>query len=524
MTRESDLARRSAEIRKFFRSTTANKATVSQYLHDVELEMAEFQVEINRLRTSIYTIERKRDRLKRNAELYKSLLFPIHAVPSEILSIIFTFSCERNVLSGSALPSALRLSMVCGRWRDIIFSSPHLWSNVEIDFGAWTKGSDVMTQLSELYLTRSQNSPLRLFLTLPDDDYAYDGTVSERDGLLTTLRSIIGQCERWEHFSLTTLPEDFPSAIFESIRGRVPLLESLHLMKKGSEPKQWRQLSDYFGICPALHTLYISPAPDSHPGKRMSLPWSQIKTLRLCGKVGIGRSGRDYTSHLVQNGVKTLDILALGHQSEVDGVFKHTTLAGITSLRIWDRSTDLRDRWPTWDSTCLEAFLHRSSCTITSLHLKSLPIIDVQVLSLLRMIPSITCLCIEEFRNHGQNRIVTKPFLDGLTVSESTPSISPSHFLPQLTDLKLVVHAKSLDANGFLNALSSRWLPDPSHASDLGVECLRRVAIVVILDLASRREQEQKGGHLDCLECFRDAGMRIAITYGSRSELYPKVS
>ncbi|KAK1227526.1 hypothetical protein PQX77_009433, partial [Marasmius sp. AFHP31] len=172
MTRESDLARRSAEIRKFFRSTTANKATVSQYLHDVELEMAEFQVEINRLRTSIYTIERKRDRLKRNAELYKSLLFPIHAVPSEILSIIFTFSCERNVLSGSALPSALRLSMVCGRWRDIIFSSPHLWSNVEIDFGAWTKGSDVMTQLSELYLTRSQNSPLRLFLTLPDDDYA----------------------------------------------------------------------------------------------------------------------------------------------------------------------------------------------------------------------------------------------------------------------------------------------------------------------------------------------------------------
>ncbi|KAJ8083163.1 hypothetical protein PM082_009032 [Marasmius tenuissimus] len=148
----------------------------------------------------------------------------------------------------------------------------------------------------------------------------------------------------------------------------------------------------------------------------------------------------------------------------------------------------------------------------------------MQVLSLLRMIPSITSLCIEELRDHGQNRIVTKSLLDVLTVSEGTPLISPTHVLPQLTDLKLVAHAKGLDANGFLNILSSRWLPDPSQAGDLGVECLQHVAIVVMLDLDSEREQDRKGGHLDCLECFRDAGMWIAITYGSRSELYPKVS
>ncbi|KAJ8083164.1 hypothetical protein PM082_009033 [Marasmius tenuissimus] len=392
MSRESDLARRSAEIRKFFRSTTADKATVSQYLHDAELEMALYQVEINRLRTAIHAIERKHDRMKRNAELYKSLLSPIHAVPSEILSIIFAFSCERNILSGSALPSALQLSMVCGRWRDIVFSTPRLWASVEIDFGAWTKGLDVLTQLSELFLTRSQTSSLRFALTLPDDNYMYDGSQPRGGRILATLRSIIGQCERWEQFSLTTLPQHFPSTIFESIRGRVSLLKSLHLLKKGSGRNRWSQLFSYFSTCPALHTLYISPEPNPPRVDQVSLPWSQVKTLRLsiaynsaafpllscCTAVeqlelddvgGWASGSNDYTNHLVQHRIRTLDVMKAGAQCEVDGAFKHTTLTGISSLRIWGHWAHLRAGWSTWDNTFLGAFLNRSSCTIAFLHL-----------------------------------------------------------------------------------------------------------------------------------------------------------
>ncbi|KAJ8083130.1 hypothetical protein PM082_008999 [Marasmius tenuissimus] len=46
-TGENDIASRSAQIRKFLRTTTSNKTIVSQFLHDVELEMQNYQAEIN---------------------------------------------------------------------------------------------------------------------------------------------------------------------------------------------------------------------------------------------------------------------------------------------------------------------------------------------------------------------------------------------------------------------------------------------------------------------------------------------
>ena len=112
---------------------------------------------------------------------------------------------------------------------------------------------------------------------------------------------------------------------------------------------------------------------------------------------------------------------------------------------------------------------------------------------------------------------MTGSFLNGLNASLAFPSSTP--LVPKLTDLKLVVHGKDLASDTFLKMLSSRWLPEPCQATEVGAECLRFVAVVVILD----EETDQKGGHLDCLDCLKDSGMGLAVTYGTLAELYPEV-
>ncbi|KAL0570084.1 hypothetical protein V5O48_011878 [Marasmius crinis-equi] len=537
MSRESDLARRSAEIRKFFRSTTSNKATVSQFLHDVEVEVEGYQAEINRLKTAIYTLENKRDRLKTTAQLYKSLLAPIHAMPSEILTMIFGYLCEENVLSTNKAPGAVQhLSMVCGRWRDIVDSAPSLWSNIRIDFRSWTKDFQCLTEMTERFLKKSGNHPLRLSFLFPAGDLS-----EGREGAYPALHSLVANCERWKSLSLRVAPAHFPSDIFRPVRGRLPLLTSLSLALEGS-PILWDTPFDYFDNCPALRSLRATPYVfdlDVEDQAQVSLPWSQIRSLQMfdsynmwafpvlyiCSGVetlevrDIGGldEDEDYSSHVVNSGIKTLNIAYASTQAEVDGVLQHTTLAGLTSLQICSGQDHMAGKnWPTWSDLHLQNFLQRSSCNITSLHLKSLPITDVQMLSLLRMIPSIVSLSIEEYLEEVENRVVTGTLLHGFAVSASSQSPSSTSLVPRLSDLKLVVHAEGLESDLMLKALSTRWLPDPIDAVETGVDCLRSVGIVVIVPA-----DEANGGHLDGLGCFRDAGMRLCVVYGMLHELYP---
>ncbi|KAL0570203.1 hypothetical protein V5O48_011759 [Marasmius crinis-equi] len=295
----------------------------------------------------------------------------------------------------------------------------------------------------------------------------------------------------------------------------------------------------FFDNCPALRSLHISPPfPGRYLTKVPSLPWSQIRWLRLfiaynvgafpilsrcsgvqhleANRVGFPYS-QSYSDHVVSNEITALDVTSAFDQNEVDGVFQHTTLKALSSLKICGgiRSMSGQTTWLEWNETRLRDFLQRSSCTITSLYLKNLPISDEQTLSLLRMMPNISSLCIEELRNEGENRIVTKTFLNGFDAKTSLTFPFSSPLVPRLAELKLVVHAKDLHSDPFTKALLCRWLPDPSEATELGVDCLQSIAIVVILG------PNQEGGCLDGLLGFRDAGMRLAITYGTVSELYP---
>ncbi|KAL0578809.1 hypothetical protein V5O48_003176 [Marasmius crinis-equi] len=194
-------------------------------------------------------------------------------------------------------------------------------------------------------------------------------------------------------------------------------------------------------------------------------------------------------------------------------------MSGLLSLRIRGYPFDLDSDESRWSDTHLRCFLQRSACTITSLHVERLTITDDQMLSLLQMISTLESLYIEELREDHEtlvNLIITATFLDRFAVNPCLDSLFSVPLVPRLTDLKLVVHAEDIQADRVLNAITSRWLPEPTHAAEIGVECLRSVAIVVMLD-----DADQQGGCLDALLGLRDAGMRLAITYGDVDELYP---
>ncbi|KAL0071680.1 hypothetical protein AAF712_001537 [Marasmius tenuissimus] len=225
MTRQIELIGRFPEIRRIFRARTSQiKSVVAQLLQDIEQEMVNCDTEAIRLKTALdvalAAIEDKREKLKRKAKLYESLLSPIHALPSDVLAKIFAHSCEQNILAPFALPLALRISMVCSHWRDMSFSTPRVWSHMTIVFGLWKEKHRVLHEITDWCMNRSWPSPLRLSLTLPGDEF--DEGFPRRHGVLAALKLLVENCERWKHISLSIRPPRFTLSIFDPIRGRLP--------------------------------------------------------------------------------------------------------------------------------------------------------------------------------------------------------------------------------------------------------------------------------------------------------------
>ncbi|KAF5362095.1 hypothetical protein D9756_002706 [Leucocoprinus leucothites] len=95
-------------------------------------------------------------------------------LPSEILSLIFEDSIFLNCREPdedkrweSELPVVQVLGAVCSTWRQVAWSTPALWTDIEIDF----KSSDIRPQacLMKLYLENSGELPLSLSLAYEED-------------------------------------------------------------------------------------------------------------------------------------------------------------------------------------------------------------------------------------------------------------------------------------------------------------------------------------------------------------------
>ncbi|KAK1225060.1 hypothetical protein PQX77_012007 [Marasmius sp. AFHP31] len=508
--------------------TPLDRQTISQSLLDAEIELKYCQAEINRLQAAIHLLELKKRNLNTFLNKCRSLLSPVHRLPPEVLINVFEFCCEVNTLEPLSLPSAIRIAMVSGRWRDAVLSSPILWSSLEIPYGSWNEQLDSLTRLTVLYMKRSKICPLTLEISFPNDHYDLDP--------LAVIEILSRSCGRWRYFTIS-IPDTFtrPELLFPTLHGEaLPLLESFHLISRPafkadrSAPVVINRL---FGTCPSLRNLWMEGSIVGQP-TRLGLPLSQMTRVTLevaFTQVTMDSLGRmphlrelslSYivkqdgmeVQHVLSSTIETLSLSAKA-QGDLDDVFQHLTTPSLKTLTISSyaksRATWLSKTWPSWQGSVVPDFLTRSGCSITSLCLESLPMTDTQTVSLMKLVPTLTSLRIEELglSKAGPNKIVTATFLREFVVDQESHRIGHlvTTFLPLLTDLTLKMKAQGLSEEDLFAAIASRWVPDAARARDIGVECLQSVDITVV---GSGLDPDSA---LKSLRCFRDAGLRLNV-------------
>ncbi|KAK7062791.1 hypothetical protein VNI00_000281 [Paramarasmius palmivorus] len=511
-------------MKRLFRNTVSpgDRLVITQYLWDAERDLKECQAEINRLKMAIITLESRREGLKKSMERYRSLLSPIHKMPPEILLNIFTFACEQNEMYPSRIPPAASISMVCGRWRDVAFAAPSLWSAISIEFSYWKSNETKLARMTRTFLERSKNSPLKLEL-----DFSH--AIGSVEPVLDTLNALVQHSNRWFDLELRVLTSIIRHPVFTPIRGCLPLLKWLYFNEvpiPESTPEtvdDWIDKLNIFEFAPSLSHLAFKP--DFHVVDFV-LPLEQVKALKLHDSYAINSleflplcpnvqrlelfrvgGGDSYMGPIVTCNIKDLVIEAEA-QDDVACILRHSTFPQLASMSISGLKSGLSEDWTRWDEleAPLETFFRRSSCTITTLQLQCIPMVDEQAIALLNRMPSLESLHIHEMTRDCDfsNKIVTSLFLQTLLVDHAG-SLETSPFLPRLAHLTLIVHCFQLDTMALLKAITSRWLT--VRGFDTGVSSLKSVSIRLLGESSDLRSD------LLALDGFKDDGLRVSVSF-----------
>ncbi|KAK1235650.1 hypothetical protein PQX77_001115 [Marasmius sp. AFHP31] len=153
------------------RSFPSSSEIITRRFPLIENDIGRLNAEIEKLKTTLHSLESHRYRLNRSIELGKSLMSPVRKIPSEILGYIFSLLCA----DGSTLSSApwtedelpqnpVLLSMICTSWREVALSLPEIWSKVSFEhyWRTCSKGKAGLLLMVELYITRASTYPLTL--------------------------------------------------------------------------------------------------------------------------------------------------------------------------------------------------------------------------------------------------------------------------------------------------------------------------------------------------------------------------
>ncbi|KAL0575911.1 hypothetical protein V5O48_006057 [Marasmius crinis-equi] len=509
-------------MKKFFRTTitSSDRNVVSQFLLDAEKEMSECDAEMNRLRAKVLALESKKKGLKKVAEKCRSLLAPVHRLPTEILAHVFSMACKMNFdLCPLYPPSSMQLSSVCGRWREIVLSTTMLWSALRIDFSQWVGDFAALERAVRIFMDRSGVRPLQLELD-------FKGIVDDMADALRPIMGILARnCVRWQDVSLLRL-DKYDAFLSHNSEGMAfSALRTLRMHSYDSLPPVARSL---FKDSPALKSFEIG-SQEAFEGEHFDLPWHQIETLTISlsdapaalafmssfthlknlhlSRVGhdLSVTAADYNRHYSSNTMRSIEF-TWDDQGDADTTLSRLTLPELSSLTMCNSGDGGPEEWPVWDESPAMDFLTRSACTITTLCLKELPMTDQQGIALLELMPFLATLEIEE-SSMTPHKIITQRLLQRLVVDHQEALLSGRSFLPLLTRLVLVVRKDGLVAQDFIDAVSSRWIPDREQAKEIGVDCMRSASISVMRGDASDVEK------FSFLECFRDVGLQLTVNH-----------
>ncbi len=142
----------------------------------------------------------------------KSLLSPVHRLPRDIILEIFRWAahCPKNSLD--VTKGVWPLGQVCGWWRDIVLTSPILWSVITLKPPYARCSVDILTH----HFYRSANSPLWIAVKIGAS--MNDGRVFDMVVQKSTLWKMVDM-----NAPLTNLEK------LSCVSGNIPLLEELYI-------------------------------------------------------------------------------------------------------------------------------------------------------------------------------------------------------------------------------------------------------------------------------------------------------
>ncbi|KAJ8075523.1 hypothetical protein PM082_021153 [Marasmius tenuissimus] len=508
---ESLLGRISRPPEKFrhFRHpiSDSDRREVKNYLSDIEGAYNKCQLEINKYKALILMLESRKEGMKSVMEKFRSLLSPAHQLPLEVLLEVFGHYCELNDLSERTMPPTLILSMVCGRWREVVLSSSRLWSSIAVTMclrngDRLLRTESTVTWLTRLFLERSRAAPLEIILKFP---YLSEGNYTNK----AVMNLLEENSERWKELEI------FGCEFYASPRAgniNLPTLRHLALHREGGDIQN-PDLSR-LSTCPALTSVRMDVLDlEGH----LQLPWANIRDLTLAAYTGASAlTAIELCTSLEQ--LTLFDINSVQESSQglmiSSNTIRNLTMQGpdsdLSLLRhfIFPRLSSIDFKSVYIDELPvdpLDPYIQRFFLPVTVLRLDSVvSLTDCHLISFLRLMPELRTLVISEPEN-TPTPIVTNPFLTHLTVKPDDFRDPP--FLPRLTELKLECFADQFDEHALSNVLTSRWLPVPSVASAVGVDCLRSVDITIV----HRGDAVRTSDVLPSLQCLKDIGMRLRL-------------
>ncbi|KAK7054818.1 hypothetical protein VNI00_003281 [Paramarasmius palmivorus] len=425
--------------------TSSNRQLIIQTLHDAEDNLKECESEIAILLA-------RRERHIRSIQRCQALLTPIHDLPAEILSFIFEILCEENALTPDFAPLPLTLSAVCSRWRQIVVSSPTLWSSLEVNASSW-KDESMLARTVQMFMDRSRTKPLKIRLQC----YHYP---RERAIVDPSLRILVTDSSRW-------LVMDF----------------SFHT----SFAPDWdiTKPEDLFEEAPALRSAAcecVAEVPE--------LPFEQLTRLT------VAFTGESIAGPILQR-CQALKQLEISYVQEEDDIGDIVIVPNVEALTL-TMSTELTIRLSEIQIIRSRAgdrgmMYHSSNIRLISPFsvFEALPVSDTQILDILTSVPLLQHLFVSDLGEYDQtfgiaNQTITSTFLERLAFRTGRPAL-----IPQLRVLALDAHFAGFDAAGLVSMVHSRW--NLQNGSSAGDACLQSIDVQLRGDAVEGLPQEFLG-------------------------------
>ncbi|KAJ7845364.1 hypothetical protein B0H14DRAFT_3868041 [Mycena olivaceomarginata] len=256
-------------------------AEILALLADPADELARVEARIEEMEIALGQLKELRASLKTPIDAHRALISPLKRIPQDVLLAIFS-SClpsEHNALIDPA-EAPLLLGRICGHWRDVVYTTPTLWSSIHIPCLDYIRAPPNMIsgleRTVEAWLERSSACPLSVSVF---DESNYPSNGVEKHPLILQLLPI---SRRLGHLTLAGSVE-FLRPILRLGSENLPALKSIFIQTTGNQlfPDDADSLDSTNALqIPTLEdvTLQITSVVDP---LALPLRWSQLTRIRL---------------------------------------------------------------------------------------------------------------------------------------------------------------------------------------------------------------------------------------------------